>query len=95
MLAVVVDHDSTPPHVDAASHCQAALDRVAQRTSVGIVHKRKKFADFVPNSVSPACAHNRFRGQVHVVDAAIIVGRNYAFGNRLQRVLRLTFAARQ
>ncbi len=45
--------------------------------------------------IVPAGADQRLRRAIHVVDVAVVVGRDDALADRLQRVLRLTLAARQ
>ena len=95
LLAVSADQYRAPAHIDAASHCETALDRVTEWSPVSIVHQRKKLADTVASSVIPIGANYRFGRCIHIIDPAVVIRRNDAFGDRLQRVLGLALAAAQ
>jgi hypothetical protein len=81
VFAVSTDHNRAPSHIDASSHCQAALDRVAQRPAISIIDQRKQLADTVSGGGVPIGAGQRLSGEVHVINVPIGVGCNDAFGN--------------
>ena len=95
LFAIRADHNRVPAHVDAATHCQAAFHRVAERPPVGVVNNREQFPDAVPHSVITIRAGQCLRREIHVIDTSIVVRRNDAFGDRLQRVLRLALTPAQ
>ena len=49
----------------------------------------------MPRRVVAIGASEGFGGKVHIVNPTIVIGRDNALGNRLERVLRLSLAARQ
>ncbi len=95
LLAVGADHNRTPPHVDTPSHCQAALDRIAQRTSIGIIDQGKELPHAMPGCVIAVSAGERLGREIHVVDPPVVIGRDYAFRYRLEGILSLSLASRQ
>ena len=95
MLAVLRDHHGPAPHVDAAAHREAAIHGIAERSAVGVVHEREQLADFVACGIVTTRTDQCLCCKIHVVDKAIVVGRDDPFGDRLQCVLGFALAARQ
>ncbi len=95
LLALAAHHQRPPAHVDAPSHGETALHRVTERTPVRLVDERKDVADLLPCGRFAVGTRHALGGAVHVVDTALVVGRNDSLGDRFQRVLRLALAAAQ
>ena len=75
-FAVRTDHDSASAHIHPATHGEAALNRIAQWTPVGVVDQREQLADPMPRCIITICTNQGLRCEIHVIDVAVIVRRD-------------------
>ena len=94
VFAVGSHHNCASTHIHAAPHGQTALNRVAQRTPISVIHESEQFTNSMAGRVVTIRPNYRFGREIHVVDAPVVVCRDDAFRDRFQRVLRLPLAAR-
>jgi hypothetical protein len=62
VLAIGANHHSTPAHVNAATHRDAAFNRVAKWPSIYVINKREQLSDAVPDRVIAIRANEGFGG---------------------------------